>query len=99
MNFITNVTILAKHIDPDVNDSLHIFNDAGFRQIDRHAGGGKVYHAYIWAMAADWLSPAYRDDLFNLLKGQAEDCYLYEQSEDCGAKIFYLDTWGWNQIN
>jgi len=103
MSYISNVTILAKYLDPEVNDALLNFTSgedcAGFRQVDRHAGGGKIYKAYIWSTAVDWLNVAYRDDLYMILKGLADDCYLYEQSEDTPARIFYLDTWGWKQIN
>lgn len=105
-DYVTNVTLLAKYLDWTVNDKLlnmiHVVDDevrpVGFRQIDRHSGGNKIYSAHVWSTAVDWLDSRYRDDLFNILKGNADDCYLYEQTEDQIARIYYLDTWGWVHI-
>src|SRR5262245_10500966 len=106
MSYITNITLLMKHCDWSINDKLltMTYEDdgedrlVGFRRVEDHAGGKCIYVGYIWVTAADYLPETYKDQLFNVLKGNADDVYLYEQAEDNIARIYYMDTFGWKHL-
>ena len=95
--------LVVKHLDWSANDSLMTFmnkdTNAGLMCLDKYAGGGKQFTPYMWATAFDPEDDSYRDDLFNILKNKATDCYLYEQVDDFPARIYSLQSFGWKRIS
>jgi hypothetical protein len=91
----TNLTITAKHLDWTVNDLLLCFPQIPFHRIDKYIGG---FQDDLWAAVSDMLDDRYRDDLFQILRRKATDCYLYEQIEDFPATIYRLEDLGWKAI-